>query len=129
MCGVTLMNNQIGAVVADVMASKPGVTVTPLPSMIRVDAVGRTAAANTDAYLSAEILTWSRTKGVFAGIALNGATLRPDLDGNSELYGKRMSSQDILMTHTQPPAAAHELIAELDKYSGRKEGAHAEGTL
>ena len=41
MCGVTLMNNQIGVVVADVMRSKPGVTVTPLPSMIRVDAVGR----------------------------------------------------------------------------------------
>jgi propane monooxygenase coupling protein len=41
MCGVTLMNNQIGAVVAEVMATKPGVTVTPLPSMIRVDAIGR----------------------------------------------------------------------------------------
>ena len=50
---------------------------------------GPDAAADTDASLNAEILSWSRTKGVFAGVALNGATLRPDHDANRELYGEK----------------------------------------
>ncbi|HLY18048.1 MAG TPA: lipid-binding SYLF domain-containing protein [Bryobacteraceae bacterium] len=84
--------------------------------------VGRTAAADTDAYMSAEILSWSRAKGLFAGIALKGATLRPDMDDNKELYGQRLNSKEILMTAMAPPEAAHPLIAELDRYSMRKEG-------
>jgi lipid-binding SYLF domain-containing protein len=83
--------------------------------------VGRTAAANTDASMNAEILSWSRTKGVFAGIALNGASLRPDKEGNKELYGERMDNKQILMTNTQPPAAARPLLTELDRYSTHKE--------
>jgi len=84
--------------------------------------VGRTATANTDAYMSAEILSWSRTKGLFAGVALSGATLRPDKEANKELYGERLDNKQILMTKTEPPAAARPLIAELDKYSMRKDG-------
>ena len=84
--------------------------------------VGRTATANTDAYMSAEILSWSRTKGLFAGVSLSGATLRPDRDGNKELYGEKLDNQQILMTTKEPPAAARALIAELDKYSMRKDG-------
>lgn len=84
--------------------------------------VGRTSTANTDAYMSAEILSWSRSKGLFAGISLSGATLRPDRDANKELYGERLDNKQILMTKTEPPAAARPLIAELDKYSVRKEG-------
>jgi len=84
--------------------------------------VGRTAAANTDALMTAEILSWSRTKGLFAGIALNGATLRPDRDANMELYGAKLSSREVLMSAKRPPAAARPLIAELDRYSMRKEG-------
>lgn len=84
--------------------------------------VGRTAAANTDAYLNAEILSWSRTKGLFAGISLNGASLRPDKESNRELYGEKTDNRQILMTATEPPAAARPLISELDRYSSRKEG-------
>jgi len=84
--------------------------------------VGRTATANTDAYMSAEILSWSRAKGLFAGVALSGATLRPDRDANKELYGERLDNKQILMTKTEPPTAARPLIAELDKYSAHKEG-------
>ena len=84
--------------------------------------VGRTAAANTDAYMRAEILSWSRSQGVFAGIALNGATLRPDMDENRDLYGKRLNTKEIVMTHTTPPPAAHELLSELTRYSMHQEG-------
>jgi len=84
--------------------------------------VGRTATANTDAYMTAEILSWSRSKGLFAGVSLSGATLRPDRDGNKELYGEKLDNQQILMTTKEPPAAARALIAELDKYSMRKDG-------
>src|SRR5579872_6488941 len=58
--------------------------------------VGRTASADTDAKLQAEILTYSRTRGVFAGIALDGATLRPDEDSNREMYGGRRTNKQIL---------------------------------
>jgi len=72
--------------------------------------------------MTAEILSWSRSKGIFAGIALKGATLRPDMDDNKELYGQRLNSKEILMTTMAPPEAARPLIAELDKYSMHKEG-------
>ena len=82
--------------------------------------VGRTSSAETDAQMHAEILTWSRTRGVFAGIALQGATLRPDDDWNKELYGKAMSNRDIVMGNTPAPASAAKLLAILNKYSSRK---------
>src|ERR1017187_3131028 len=82
--------------------------------------VGRTASADTDAYMNAEILSWSRTKGLFAGLSLSGASLRPDREGNKELYGERLDNKQILMTKTEPPEAARALISELDKYSIRK---------
>ncbi len=84
--------------------------------------VGRTAAAETDARLTAEILAWSRAKGLFAGIALKGATLRPDEKENASLYGHTMTNREIITGNMAPPAAASQLIAELDKYSLRKEG-------
>jgi len=79
--------------------------------------VGRSASAQTDAQLSADILSWSRSKGLFAGIALEGATLRNDLDENRELYGKELHSKDILLTNMRPPAAAQPLVSSLNKYS------------
>jgi len=87
--------------------------------------VGRTAAAETDTRLTAEILAWSRAKGLFAGIALKGATLRPDEKENASLYGHSMTNREILTGNMAPPAAASQLIAELDKYSARKEGSGA----
>jgi lipid-binding SYLF domain-containing protein len=82
--------------------------------------VGRTSTAETDAQLHAEILTYSRSRGAFAGVSLDGATLRPDDDWNTELYGKPMTNQEIVMGGTPSPAAAAKLDSVLDKYSSRK---------
>jgi SH3 domain-containing YSC84-like protein 1 len=84
--------------------------------------VGRTATAKTDAYLSAEILSWSRSRGLFAGVALEGATLRNDLDENKELYGRELHNKDVLMTGIKPPAAAQPLLSALGKFSRFEEG-------
>ena len=82
--------------------------------------VGRTAAAETDVELHAEILTWSRARGAFAGVSLDGATMRPDEGVNKELYGKNVSNRELLASDMMPPAAAQTLIKELDKYSPRE---------
>jgi lipid-binding SYLF domain-containing protein len=87
--------------------------------------VGRTAKAETDVELNAEILSWSRSKGVFAGLSLNGATMRPDEKMNEEFYGKKMTNREILTSHMPPPTGARPLIAELDRYSVSKEGTAA----
>ena len=84
--------------------------------------VGRTASADTDLKLHAEILTYSRTRGVFAGIALNGATLRPDKETNTELYGSGVTNRQIVMGRKmRSPVLAAGLTANLNKYSLRKE--------
>ena len=82
--------------------------------------VGRTAAAETDAYLRAEILSWSRARGVFAGLSLQGATLRQDLDDNATLYGKNLENRAIVTTGIAPPPAAEKLLSLLNKYSVRE---------
>jgi lipid-binding SYLF domain-containing protein len=79
--------------------------------------VGRSTAANTDVQLSAEILSWSRSKGLFAGVALQGATLRGDEDVNQELYGTKLVSKDILLTQRKAPAEAHGLVSALNRHS------------
>ena len=81
--------------------------------------VGRTADAQTDAYMNAEILAWSRARGVFAGISLSGATLRQDYDMNQELYGSRLSNKEVLTGNQEPPTAARELISQLNRFSMR----------
>ena len=82
--------------------------------------VGRAAAADTDAYLRSEILSYSRARGVFAGVSLEGSTLRPDNSGNRDLYGHSVTATQIIKeSEVQPPAAAHDLIAELQKASPR----------
>jgi len=78
--------------------------------------VGRQAQAQTDATLTAEILAWSRSKGVFAGIALDGSTLREDGGENKELYGKEISNKEIVKGSVAVPKAAAGLIAALGKY-------------
>ena len=79
--------------------------------------VGRTATAQTDAQLHAEILSWSRSQGLFAGIALEGATLRQDLDDNSKLYGRKLENRAIVTQHVRAPKSAARLLALLNKYS------------
>jgi lipid-binding SYLF domain-containing protein len=82
--------------------------------------VGRTTQAETDAAMTAEILTWSRSRGLFAGISLKGSTLREDADWNKELYGKEITNRDIITKNTAPPAAAADLMSELNRFSSRK---------
>jgi lipid-binding SYLF domain-containing protein len=82
--------------------------------------VGRTATAQTDAQMKADILSWSRSQGLFAGVALEGATLRQDLDDNATLYGKRLENREIVTTDVRPPQAANGLIALLNKHSARE---------
>jgi len=78
--------------------------------------LGRTAAAQTDAAMTAEILSWSRSRGVFAGIALEGATLRGDDDANLDLYGRRLDMKTIVTGGTPVPVSAQPLIDRLSKY-------------
>lgn len=80
--------------------------------------VGRESQAQTDVTMRAEILSWSRSRGVFAGIALQGATLRADTDTDADLYGKAVSRADVLNGKIDTPPAAAELVNVLTRYSG-----------
>jgi len=90
--------------------------------------IGRSANAETDAEMTAEILAWSRSKGLFAGIALNGATLRPDRKENEKLYGRELSSREVLMGNVRTPSMAQPLTAALDRYSDHRHEGGAERT-
>jgi lipid-binding SYLF domain-containing protein len=80
--------------------------------------VGRTAAAATDVTLRAEVLTYSRSRGLFAGVSLEGSTLRPDNDANERLYGKKVEAKAIVFRKAVPiPPSAKLLIATLTKHS------------
>ncbi|HWP53496.1 MAG TPA: lipid-binding SYLF domain-containing protein [Pyrinomonadaceae bacterium] len=82
--------------------------------------VGRTASAQTDAQLHAQLLTYSRSQGLFAGVSLDGATLRPDDDANKDMYGRTMSNRDVVLGTVKAPSTAARLIAELNKHSSRR---------
>jgi lipid-binding SYLF domain-containing protein len=86
--------------------------------------VGREASARTEVMLHAEILSWSRSRGLFAGLSLEGSTLRPDESENEKLYGRKISNQRILEAELSVPPAARPFIAELNRY--RNEGEHRE---
>ena len=80
--------------------------------------VGRESQAQTDVTMRAEILSWSRSRGVFAGIALQGATLRADSDTDRALYGKELNRADALNGKVDTPPAAAVLLSTLSRYSG-----------
>ncbi len=81
---------------------------------------GRNAAASSDVTMRAEILSYSRSRGLFAGISLEGSTLRSDNDGNARLYGKGITAKDIVINSAvRPPASAKLLLATLNKKSPR----------
>jgi lipid-binding SYLF domain-containing protein len=82
--------------------------------------VGRTVTAQTDAQMRADILSWSRSQGLFAGVALEGATLRQDLDENATLYGKPLENRDIVTSGVAAPKAAAKLLALLNRYSAKE---------
>jgi len=79
--------------------------------------VGRDASADTDVLLHAEILSWSRSRGLFAGVSLEGSTLRPDASENGKLYGKELTNQEVLAGHVKTPRGARPLVAELNRYA------------
>jgi SH3 domain-containing YSC84-like protein 1 len=79
---------------------------------------GRNAQADTDVTFRAEILTYSRSRGLFAGVSLEGSTLRPDNDANARIYGKKLSAQDIALHGKVPiPPSARLLIQTLSQHS------------
>jgi SH3 domain-containing YSC84-like protein 1 len=82
--------------------------------------VGRSTTAETDVYLTAEMLSWSRSRGVFAGISLQGSTVRQDRDVNRELYGRAITNKEIVEQRPPVPAGAQAFISTLNKYSARK---------
>ena len=79
---------------------------------------GRSAEAATDVVMNAEILSYSRAKGLFAGVSLEGSTLRSDGSANEKLYGRKLSAEDIIRSgKVGAPASAHELISLLNRKS------------
>ncbi|HEX4275569.1 MAG TPA: lipid-binding SYLF domain-containing protein [Bryobacteraceae bacterium] len=82
--------------------------------------VGRAASAETDAAMHAEMLSYSRSRGIFGGLTLEGATLRPDDDTKKELYGRDVSNREVLTGGVKTPAAASKLETLLNRNSARK---------
>jgi len=84
--------------------------------------VGRDAAANTDAYMRAEILSYSRSRGLFAGISLEGSTLRPDDDATADVYGHKFTARQIVIEgEAKVPPSGRLLVSVLEKHSPRNE--------
>ena len=84
--------------------------------------VGRDASANTDAYMRAEILSYSRSRGLFAGISLEGSTLRPDDDATADVYGRKFTARQIVINgEAKVPPSGRLLISVLQKHSPRNE--------
>ena len=77
--------------------------------------LGRNASADTDVMMHAEILTWSRSRGIFAGLSLEGATLHTDVDENEKLNGRKLNSKDILSGDVPVPEGGRILVAALNK--------------
>jgi lipid-binding SYLF domain-containing protein len=84
--------------------------------------VGRDASANTDAFMRAEILSYSRTRGLFAGISLEGSSLRPDNDATQDVYGRKLTAREIVTGGgVRTPQSGRQLVAVLQKRSPRNE--------
>jgi len=82
---------------------------------------GRDTSAATDATMRAEILSYSRARGAFAGVSLEGSTLRPDNDANKKLYGKEVNAEAIVLKDAvKAPPSAKELLGTLDKTSAKR---------
>jgi len=80
--------------------------------------LGRDAAASTDASMRAEVLTYSRARGLFAGVSLEGATVHPDNEANERIYGRKVSGMDIVRHNAvQTPPAGEELVQALNHHA------------
>src|SRR5271163_3722947 len=91
--------------------------------------VGRDTSANTDVLLHAEILSWSRSRGLFAGLSLEGSTLRPDESEDAKLYGEKVSNRQILQGDLKTPRGARPLVAELNGYRNAEGSAGVDASL
>jgi lipid-binding SYLF domain-containing protein len=112
---VLLVMNEAGA--KSVMSSKVKLGAD---ASVAAGPVGRTTSAETDVVMKAEILSWSRSRGVFAGLSLEGSTMRSDDGANKALYGKELTAKDIVFERkVPPPPAAKQLLALLNKTSPR----------
>lgn len=90
--------------------------------------VGRDASADTDAYMRAEVLSYSRSRGVFAGISLEGSTLRPDDDATADVYGRKLTAREIVLGgKIGIPESGRHLVAVLEKNSPRNESKESAG--
>lgn len=108
---VLLVMNEGGA--NSVMSSKVKLGAD---ASIAAGPVGRTTSAETDAVMKAQILSWSRSRGIFAGISLAGSTMRTDGDGNKNLYGQDLTATDIVRNgKVKAPAAAQSLLSLLNR--------------
>jgi SH3 domain-containing YSC84-like protein 1 len=87
---------------------------------------GRDASADTDAWMRAEILSYSRSRGLFAGVSVEGSTLRPDDDANEQIYGHAIKAKQIVRgEHIVVPMAGRQLVNVLQKSAPRNESVHA----
>lgn len=87
---------------------------------------GRDASANTDAWMRAEILSYSRSRGAFAGVSLEGSTIRPDDDASGDVYGHPMKASEIVRgEHTGVPDTGRRLVSALQKSAPRNESERA----
>jgi len=115
---VLLVMNEAGA--KSVMSSKVKLGGD---ASVAAGPVGRTASAETDIVMKAEILSYSRSQGLFAGVSLEGSTMRSDDGGNKALYGKELSAKEIVREgKVAAPASAQSLLALLNKASSKHEG-------
>jgi SH3 domain-containing YSC84-like protein 1 len=84
--------------------------------------VGRDASADTDAYLRSEVLSYSRSRGLFAGVSLEGSTLRPDDDATADVYGRKLTAKQIVLgREIGVPASGRHLVGVLEKHSPRND--------
>ena len=84
--------------------------------------LGRDASADTDASMRAEFLSYSRSRGLFAGLSLEGTTVRPDDDATADVYGRKLTAREIVINgHTVVPVSGRHLVTVLEKHSPRME--------
>jgi len=112
---VLLVMNERGA--SGILASKVKLGAD---ASVAAGPVGRTASAETDATLRADILSYSRARGAFAGIALEGSTVRPDNGANKQIYEQKLSAREIVLSgHVAIPSAAQSMVSTLDSKTPR----------
>src|SRR3984957_7229219 len=111
---VLLVMNERGA--GGILASKVKLGAD---ASVAAGPVGRTASAETDASLRADILSYSRARGAFAGISLEGSTIRPDNGANGQIYGRDVPAKQIVSGNVSAPASAKKLISTLDSKTPR----------